>query len=562
VTRILVIGGYGGFGARIAHRLAADGWSVIVAGRSIAKAIRFCDGHDHFEPLALDRDHDLADTLMRQRPFAVVDAAGPFQGASYVVATACITARCHYIDIADARDFVVAIGQLDATARQAGVAVISGASSVPALSSAVVRELTHDMTDLRAVEIAISASNRATAGVSVTRAILSYIGRPVRIWRGRRWDVAHGWHDLQREDFCVNGTQPLKGRLVGLADVPDLELLPARLPDRPAVTFRAGTELTLQNLALGVLGTLVRRGWLERLDRLLPLLLHLQQFIRRLGSDRSGMIVRCFGRSQNARAERRWTLIANDGSGPEIPALTVPVLLRRLRDGTLNAGARDAGTLLSLADFAPAFTAMPVRHEIVERRLPPSLYARVMGTAFDALPPRVRAMHDVLRDHGATGRAVVTRGRTPLARVIAALFGFPSAGEHDLHVGFAERDGVETWTRDFAGRKFHSRLSQHGPHLVEAFGPLRFGFDLIADTEGLTMHIRRWWLGPLPLPLALAPRSVAREWQAGDRFHFDVPITLPLIGLVAHYRGWLRSADHPGLDDHASKKPQASLPAA
>lgn len=36
MTAVLVIGGYGGFGARIARRLAADGWTVLVAGRQRA----------------------------------------------------------------------------------------------------------------------------------------------------------------------------------------------------------------------------------------------------------------------------------------------------------------------------------------------------------------------------------------------------------------------------------------------------------------------------------------------------------------------------------------------
>ncbi|MEW6642337.1 MAG: DUF4166 domain-containing protein [Pseudomonadota bacterium] len=539
MTQVLVIGGYGGFGLRIARRLAADGWQVLIAGRSLAKAQAACAGTPGLAPLALDRNDDIAAALADLCPFAVVDAAGPFQGASYALARACIAQGCHYLDIADASDFVAGIGALDAMARDAGVAVIAGASSVPALSGAVVAELVQYLTALRAIEIAISASSRATAGASVSRAIFSYVGRPFALWRHRRRETAYGWQGLQHADFCIADGPSLKRRLVGFADVPDLALLPDRLPGRPAVSFRAGTELTLQNLAVWALSWLVRWGWLTRPERLLPLLLRLQRLTAALGSDRSAMSVRVFGLRQDQRCERRWTLLARDGCGPEIPGLAVPILLRRLRDGALAPGARDAGALLTPADFTPAFAAMPVRHAITEHALPPPLYARVMGAAFDTLPPRVRAMHDVLRDHGASGRAVVTRGRGLAARMIARLFGFPPEGEHDVHVSFDERDGVETWTRHFSGHTFRSRLSQRGALLVEAFGPLRFGFTLPGNGEGLTMQMRRWWLGPLPMPLALAPRSVAREWQADDRFQFDVPIALPLIGLVVHYRGWL-----------------------
>lgn len=108
-----------------------------------------------------------------------------------------------------------------------------------------------------------------------------------------------------------------------------------------------------------------------------------------------------------------------------------------------------------------------------------------------------------------------------------------------LHVHFREVDGEEIWTRDFGGRCFHSRLSRRGQWLIERFGPLRFAFDLPSNERGLTMVMRRWWLGPLPLPLWLAPRSVAREWAEEERFLFDVPIALPLIGRLVHYRGWL-----------------------
>jgi hypothetical protein len=82
-------------------------------------------------------------------------------------------------------------------------------------------------------------------------------------------------------------------------------------------------------------------------------------------------------------------------------------------------------------------------------------------------------------------------------------------------------------------------LAERGGRLTERFGLIRFEFDLPSDSAGLRMIIRRWWLGPLRLPLFLAPRSEAREWEEGGRFHFDVPIALPLLGPLVHYRGWL-----------------------
>lgn len=541
MRRVLVLGGYGGFGARISRRLAEAGFEVLVAGRSLDLAHAFCVDRPHLVPIRVDRDRDrdLAGALAEHRPFALVDAAGPFQGQDHAVPRACLLAGIHYLDIADARDFVTGFAALDPEARDRGLVLVSGASSVPALSGAACRALAQGLDEIAAVEVAISASNRAAAGASVTRAILSYLGRPIRLWRGRRWVTGFGWQDMVRQGFAVEGACLIQPRLVALADVPDLDLLPDRLPGRPAVTFRAGTELDLANLALWLLSWLVRSRILRSMSPFSGALLRLQRVTRRLGSARSGMIVRMFGMRAGQRVERRWTLIAERGDGPEIPALTVPILLDRLAAGTLAPGARDAGEILALVDYEPAFSALAIRHEIREHPARPSLYRRIMGAAFDGLAPTVRATHETLREAGAGGRAIVTRGRHPLARLAAALIGFPPEGEHALHVEFTERDGVETWTRSFGPHRFRSRMSERDGLLVERFGLLQFGFMLAVSRGGLAMELRRWWLGPVPLPLRLAPRTMAREWEEDGRFQLEVRIGLPLAGALVTYRGWL-----------------------
>jgi hypothetical protein len=543
---ILVLGGYGAFGGRLSRRLRDDGHIVIVAGRSRDKARRFCAGEAGLVPLAADRGGDLAALLAAQRPAIVIDAAGPFQRADLAVPRACIAAGIHYLDLADARDFVGRIGALDAAARAAGVAVIAGASSLPALSGAAVRRLAAGMDDVRAVEIALSISNRAGAGASAAAAMLSYVGRPIRLWRGRTWQTGFGSYESR--------PGPLPGRRVALCEVPDLDLLPERLPGRPAVTFRAGTDSRLQNFGLAAMARLVRWGLIGDLLRWISWLQLARRVTAGRGSPRSAMVMRLFGTAAGRRVERRWTLIADEGDGPEIPTLAVPVLVRRLLAGEIAAGARDAGTLLESDDYDAAFADLAIGHEQSEIALPPPLYARAMGRPmFDRLPPAVRALHQVLRDDGAHGAATVTRGRNQAARLIGRIVGFPPAGEHALHVHFEEADGAETWTRRFSGKGFHSRLSLRRGLLVERFGLLTFGFELPADENGLEMILRAWWLGPLRMPLALGPRCAAREWEEDGRFRFDVSIAMPLIGLVAHYRGWLEPSPLPATGSSSSR---------
>ena len=54
--------------------------------------------------------------------------------------------------------------------------------------------------------------------------------------------------------------------------------------------------------------------------------------------------------------------------------------------------------------------------------------------------------------------------------------------------------------------------------------------------------MRNWSALGVQLPLLLAPRSAATEWEEDGAFRFDVPIALPLVGRIVHYRGWLRPA--------------------
>lgn len=538
MKRILVIGGYGGFGARLSRRLAGAGQLVLVAGRSADKAASFAATLSGAEPVVADRDGELAPVFAVCRPDLVIDAAGPFQGSDFRVPRACIAARIPYLDLADARDFVTGIGALDGAAKAAGVAVVSGASSAPALTGAVVRRLGEGLDRVDRVEIALSAANRATAGASVARAILSYIGRPVRVWRGRRWSHGHGWQELRREDMRV-GTVRLGRRLVGLIDVPDLALLPELLPGRPTVVFRAGNDLAFQMLFLWLASWPVRWGWLRSLSGGAPLLLALQRLTLWMGGDRSGMRIILTGRRGDEALERQWTVIAEQDEGAEIPTLAAALLAERV----LLPGACDASRLLTLADYEQAFDGLALSHEIVERTLPPPLYARIMGAHFDRLPPSVRAVHDIQGDAGAAGEGTVRRGRNPLARLLGAIMRFPPAGPHPLHVAFAERGGRERWARDFGGHFFASTLSERKGLAVERFGPVRFGFALEPATDGLNMALKRWSVFGLPLPRFLAPRIAAREWEADGRFHFDVAVAMPIVGDVVHYSGWLKPVE-------------------
>lgn len=143
---VIILGATGLFGGHLARELIACGrYDVVCAGRDANRLADFTARHggrwhvvDRASPDAV------AAMLAALRPFAVVDVAGPFQdyGAEpYRFAAAVIAAGGHYLDIADAPEFVAGITALDTAARDQGVVALSGASSTPAISSAVVDAL-------------------------------------------------------------------------------------------------------------------------------------------------------------------------------------------------------------------------------------------------------------------------------------------------------------------------------------------------------------------------------------------------------------------------------------
>ena len=104
----------------------------------------------------------------------------PFQIKRYEVAEACIAACVHYVDLADGRGFVTGIPALDASAKSAGVWVISGASTVPGLSSAVLEHYRSEFATIDSLRYGISPGQKAERGLATTQGILSYVGKPLK----------------------------------------------------------------------------------------------------------------------------------------------------------------------------------------------------------------------------------------------------------------------------------------------------------------------------------------------------------------------------------------------
>jgi hypothetical protein len=360
-ARVLVLGGYGNFGSTIARRLAGDAEiRVLVGGRSRAKAAAFATALDAVhaaEAVEIDIEGNLEAAFASARPDIVIHAVGPFQGQSYRVAEACIAAGAHYLDLADARGFVAGIGALDERARAAGVAVVTGASSVPCLSAAIVDRYLGQFARLASIDYGISTAEQGSRGLATAASVLSYAGKPIRTWRGGAWVEVFGWQDLHAEIYPELGR-----RLFGDCEVPDLDLFPARYPGLGTIRFCAGHEVAALHLATWAMSWGVRLRLLPRLSRLAPLLLRASRLFDGLSTGRSGLHMILSGVDEaGAPKTIRFYLIARSGHGPHVPCIPSILLAQRLARGEAIApGARPCLDLIGLDDYLGALEGLDI----------------------------------------------------------------------------------------------------------------------------------------------------------------------------------------------------------
>lgn len=351
--RVLVIGGYGFFGRRLVQRLARHaGLHVLVAGRSAVEAGRWVDqlrpeAQASLGSAALDITSPRGpDDLRQLAPHLVVHTAGPFQGQDYHVAQACMNTGAHYIDLADGRAFVEGIGRLDAQAAAAGVAVTSGASSVPALSGAVAEHLAQGLGRVHCIDIGISPGNRTDRGLSTIQSILSYCGRPLP---DTGQGPSCGWLGSRRHAYPA----PVGSRLLSPCDVPDLALLPGRHAGTPSVRFGAGLELAFLHRGMNAMAWMARLGLVRDWSAHAGWLKRAADWFKNWGSDAGAMHVSVTGRTvAGVEVARTWHLVATEGDGPCVPTLAAAALVRKFAAGDVPfVGARPCIGLLTLADF-------------------------------------------------------------------------------------------------------------------------------------------------------------------------------------------------------------------
>ncbi|EZP30898.1 saccharopine dehydrogenase family protein [Pseudomonas sp. RIT288] len=350
--RVLVVGGYGNFGSIVCrHLIDMPGIELAISGRDPQKLVRkVAELGATCESWCGDAmGAGFVAALRAMNIQLVIHTGGPFQGQSYAVAESCIEAGANYCDLADCRTFVNGIGTLDARAREGGVAILSGCSSVPTLSSAIIDEQRHHFKRIDSIEHGISSSAKMP-GLSTIEGVLAYAGKPIRQLRNGQVHEVMGW-----EDLTLRKLQNLGTRALANVDVPDMDIFASRFGAH-TLSFKAGAGLKLGGVANYLFALAMRKGlvhdhgvWAARLHRW-------GTWFERFGDGKSAMYIDVQGVGLNDQPLSMTSqLTALNDKGPEIPSCAAVALAAKIARGYLpEPGGRPCVGEISVDEYMAA----------------------------------------------------------------------------------------------------------------------------------------------------------------------------------------------------------------
>lgn len=354
--RVMVVGGYGNFGSIVCGHLAVmPGVELLLSGRDPHKLQRKVDELNSQSAAVVqgwcgDAMGPAFSAALRSLNIRlVIHTGGPFQGQSYAVAENCIAAQVNYCDLADCRTFVNGVGILDARAKAAGVAILSGCSSVPTLSSAIIDQQRHRFSRIDAIEHGVSASTKMP-GLSTIEGVLAYAGKPIKQLKNGKVHEVSGWQDLTLRKIPQLGT-----RLLANVDVPDMDIFAGRYGAH-TLSFKAGAGLKLAGVANALLAQAVKIGlvrdhlpWAARLYRL-------GCRFERFGDGKSAMYIDVQGAGVEGQPLTMTAqLTAFNDKGPQIPSCAAVALAAKMAGGYVpQPGARPCVGEISVDEYLAA----------------------------------------------------------------------------------------------------------------------------------------------------------------------------------------------------------------
>lgn len=564
LKRILIIGGTGIFGQKLCHHLAQKfELELVISSRTSNNAINFVHKLKRLYPtklfthVALDTRQNLTQVLAKISPHITIDCSGPFQSAHYDIAGSVIASGSHFIDMADAPDYLDGFcSALNDAAIAQNTACISGASSSPCYTVAAAKHITSNWQRVDNIDIAFVPGGKGDVGQSVIQAILGYAGKPITTWRDGKRDKIEAW--TRSKQLRVGR---LGWRSVAPAETYDPLYLGQELKVNSHVSFYAGLESAIERFGVLFLANLSRWGVpignAPVAKKLANLLHKARVFIKPFLTNRGGMMIRATGKGADGSYQSsEYELIVEDNHGPNIPIIPTAAVIRQLLLENIPSGANLAFEVVTIANIEAECRDYSIETKVLKDYPNMGIYEQYLGaTNYQDLPLSLQQFHNVEGQPVWHGTASITSGNSLAARIVSKVVGFPPAGD-DVPVCVSVNRGInrnnvmnEEWIRNFAGNRFSSHLSigDNGA-FYERFGPLAFVIGLEILDSCIIMPVKSWTIetpfGSIPMPLRLAPISQAYEFaDAQGTFNFDVKVTLPFFGLLAHYRGSLTPAE-------------------
>jgi hypothetical protein len=170
----------------------------------------------------------------------------------------------------------------------------------------------------------------------------------------------------------------------------------------------------------------------------------------------------------------------------------------------------------------------------------PSLYRRILGARFDAMPPVLRRFHDASEGGRARGVFRIERAGGRLRNAMASLMGLPRPGS-DVPVQLQVKiEGErERWIRDFGGHRVESVQWARGKVLMESLGWSALATELVVEGSRLRYEFDRAWFAGISLPRWMSP-SVESTVDAGETgWNVVVRLFVPMLGELVRYEGWV-----------------------
>ncbi len=541
--KVLIIGGYGTFGFRIAQGLSdEESLTLYIAGRNLSKAQVACSslsGQATFLPLKLDRNHLSLDF----KPDLIIDASGPFQSYNgSPVLDYCLAHGIDYADLSDDGQFVQDVRQQEETAREANIFAVSGLSTCPVLSAIGLGEIEAEIGPVTHAMIGIAPSPKADLGRNVIGAVMSYAGqKSVPIRRDGKTETVAGLTEIREATICVPGDMPLPRLPFAVADAPDAIVLPYGFCNLTDVWTGAGTRPVWLHRILIMLARGISLGVLPKLNRLTNLF-HRARGLFRFGLHRGGMIVS----GANSMGAASWHLVAEGNHGPFVPTLPAVAFVKKYLNTTApEIGAYSGDEVVDLQDLKPEFAKLNISYGLQYDSHDLPVYEAIMGEAYQRLSPAIQDLHRIGKGRHFRGSCNVTRGRNPLSHIVAMIMRFPKSGTHILvSVTIKPDETGELWTRNFGGQSFsshhHKGTGRWSRYVTETFGPIAIHMAILEEVGNLRIETVGWSIFGLPLPRALKPGGDVYETQDADgRYQFHVDLTAPLFGRLCKYEGWL-----------------------